>query len=230
MKIRKENAFTSVRTKLTKKNVNVMLVTSKSLKQKHSITYMNKYLGGFTYDEVFTISNFNYINEAHQNISTAIRQLVIPIPMTFEIINDFYVSNLYYYEIDLTQNLNFQHLILSFSSDKINVYYSYNTTYPTKYMKDGECLNLYKCDINNNNNGTNNTKLYITLEPTEKLIYFKAKICEWDSVKERCKNMNDVSIITALVLLVCGFVLFVYGTVSCKYGNQNVKKKINIFN
>ena len=228
MKIKKENAFKSVRTKLTKENVNVMLVTSKSLEQKHSITYMNEYLGGFTYDEVFTISNFNHINESHQNISTAIRQLVIPIPMTFEIINDFYASNLYYYEIDLTQNLAFQHLILSFSSDKINVYYSYNITYPTKYMKDGECLNQYKCDINNN--GTNNTKLYITLEPTEKLIYFKAKICEWDSVKERCKNMNDVSIITALVLLVCGFVLFVYGTVSCKYGNQNVKKKINIFN
>ena len=228
MKIKKESAFKSVRSKLTKANVNVMLITSKSLEQKHSLTYLNEYLGEFTYDEVFTISNFSHINETHQNISTAIRQFIIPIPMTFEIINDFYASNLYYYEIDLTQNVKFQHLTLSFSSNKINVYYSYNTTYPTKYINDGECSKLYKCDINNN--GTNNTKLYITLEPTAKLIYFKAKICEWDSVKERCKNMNDVSIITALVLLVCGFALFVYGTVSCKYGNQNVKKKINIFN
>ena len=227
MTIKSENAFTDIRHQLTKASVNVMLITSKALEQKHS-TYMNKYLNCFTDDEVFTISNFTQINEAHQNISTAIRQLIVQIPMTFEIINDFYESNLYYYEIDLTPNLQFQQLSLSFSSDKINVYYSYKEPYPTNFSKDGDCLNQQKCDIINN--GTEYEKLYITFEPTDKLIFFKAKICEWDSTKERCKNMNDISIITALVLLVCGFGLFVYGTVSCKSGNQNVKKKINIFN
>ena len=226
--------LSKTRDSLKQEQVNLMLITSISpdVKYKH---YEDAYSKFFKFEEVYPLVDFSQLQNICQSVATAIRQIVVQIPPTFEIINDYYKDNLYYYEIELSQ-VKTKYLLVKFNSDKVNVYYSFLYPYPNKFVSNGNCSasdeDPSKCEIaigEEAYNADEQGKLYLTFEPTENVVLLRAKICESNDSK-KCNNVQEISIVSIVLLILSGFGLFVYGLASCNYGEPQEKKKINIFN
>ena len=219
------------RNNLNNEQVNLLLITSISPDVKYK-QYVDVYSSFFKFEEIYPLANFSQLHNISQNVVTAIRQIVIQVPPTFEIINDYYKDNLYYYEIDLKQiQRKTMKLDITFNpTKKVNVYYSYLYPYPNKFAHKGNCScysNECKIDVGDKED---KEKVYLTFEPVENVVLLKVQICEWNESKGKCDNAQEVSLVSIVLLVVSGFGLFVYGIASCKYGEHHEKKKINIFN
>jgi hypothetical protein len=227
-----DNKLRKMRSTLTHEQVNLMLITSISPDIKYK-QYDDTYSSFFAFEEIYPLANFSQLQNIYQNVITAIRQLVIAIPPTFEIINDYYKDNLYYYEIELKQiQSKTRHLDIKFNVNrKVNVYYSFLFPYPNKFVNKGNCTDTNECKVYIDvEEAEEKGKLYLTFEPVENVVLLKVKICEWNDSKGKCDNAQEVSVVSVVLLVVSGFGLFVYGLASCKYGEHHEKKKINIFN
>ena len=219
------------RNDLQNEQVNLMLITSISPDVKYK-QYVDTYSSFFKFEEIYPLTNFSQLQNIAQNVVTAIRQIVIQIPPTFEIINDYYKDNLYYYEIELKQIQRKTRLLdITFNPvKKVNVYYSYLYPYPNKFANKGNCsFNTSECRIEVVDR-EDKEKLYLTFEPVESVVLLKVQVCEWNESKGKCDNVQEVSFVSIVLLVISGFGLFVYGIASCKYGEHHEKKKINIFN
>ena len=223
--------LSKTRDNLSQEQVNLMLITSISPDVKYK-QYDDTYSSFFKFEEIYPLANFSQLQNIYQNVLTAIRQIVIQIPPTFEIINDYYKDNLYYYEIDLNQiQTKTRRLDIKFNEQKVNVYYSFRYPYPNQFVYQGNCSQSNDCKIDiDTDDGDDKGKLYLTFEPIENIVLLKAQICEWNESKGKCDNVKEISIVSIVLLIISGFGLFVYGLASCKYGEHHEKKKINIFN
>ena len=100
--------------------------------------YVSYYSKKLPLEAIYPVKNFDSLENEVGLLSKALKQIVIRIPNTFNIINDFYKDKQVYYEIPIDTNYISQNIIIN--SKDVNVYASFDYPYPNQYRNSYQYL------------------------------------------------------------------------------------------
>ena len=212
---------------LEEEQINFLLLTSISPETNFSF-YEEKYKS-LSLDTIYPVKNFHALENEVGLLSNTIKQTIIRIPSTFNILNDYYENKLVYFEIPIEPYYHTQ--FIQFNSNKINVYVSFDFPYPNKYRNDMNFI-LNETDTFTNITipiDTDKTEfIFVTLEPKEDVK--KLKIDLFVCNEEGCTGGSKMTMIYIVVLLVLGIGLFIYGLCSCSIEDKKDRRNYLKFN
>lgn len=219
--------------KLEDAQINLLVMTSISPESNYS-KYVSYYSKKLPLEAIYPVKNFDSLENEVGLLSKALKQIVIRIPNTFNIINDFYKDKQVYYEIPIDTNYISQNIIIN--SKDVNVYASFDYPYPNQYRNSYQ----YLIDESKKEEYTNITIpfdleegeegfLFLTLEPKTDIHKVKINlyVCNDDGV---CTGKSSSLTIYIIVLVILGIGLFVYGLCSCRSEEKIDRKKYNRLN